>query len=401
MKILFLHPNFPAQFREPCTSLAKETKHDVLFLCQTHYGRVIPGVKKLVLKGRGSHDRTLESSKNENDRNLYRASAYREAFISLKNSGWCPDIVFSHCGWGCGIYTKDIWPDCRLVAYMEWWFDPKSKLQQRLKQNQYYCLSEDSNAKLTIRNLPACYEMVISDEIVSPTAWQRQQLPKLLQKNCRVIQDQIDRGLFFPEPQKQSPSPVLTYGTRGMEPIRGFPEFIKCLPVVLKKWPQLRAEIAGLDRINYGGLKPKEGSWKKWAIALLEEHNLNDRVSWKGCLPIEAYANWLKGSWCHVYLSEPFVTSWSLIEACHCSVPMVAPLCPAIEEFSHLNPLLIQVEYSKADKLVEAINDRIRFSSNFSRDARTNRGSPQAKSAIYPQMTLASLISDVEAATSD
>ena len=80
---------------------------------------------------------------------------------------------------------------------------------------------------------------------------------------------------------------------------------------------------------------------------------------------------------------------------------MVAPLCPAIEEFSHLNPLLIQVEYSKADKLVEAINDRIRFSSNFSRDARTNRGSPQAKSAIYSKMTLASLISDVEAATCD
>ena len=57
--ILFLHPNFPAQFRAPCVSLAKEGTHDIRFLCQTHYGREISGVQKLVLKGNGSHEKTM------------------------------------------------------------------------------------------------------------------------------------------------------------------------------------------------------------------------------------------------------------------------------------------------------------------------------------------------------
>ena len=324
---------------------------------------------------------------------------YCEAFLSLKNRGWSPDIVLSHCGWGCGIYVKDVWPESKFIAYVEWWFSPTSQLQKRLQANKYYQLNESTNEKLTMRNLPACYEMTMADIIVSPTEWQKQQLPKRLRENCQVIRDQIDFTTFFPEPKKQSNHPLLTYGTRGMEPMRGFPEFIQSLPRLLKKWPQLCAEIAGTDNINYGGVKPPQGSWKQWAITLLESHNLNDRVVWRGQLPLQAYANWLKSSWCHVYLSEPFVTSWSLIEACHCSVPMVATRCPSTDEFSHLNPFLVQVEHTDEDKLVEAINDRIRFSSHFSRRSGNVGGLPQSESGNFPQITLASCIADVEAAT--
>ena len=215
-----------------------------------------------MIKGRGSHERTLKASKIEHDRSLYRAEAYREAFVSLKQQGWTPEIVISHCGWGCGLYIKDIWPNCRFIVYLEWWFDPNSKLQKRFLRSPYFQLSEAANAKLTLRNLPSCYEMANADNIVSPTDWQRQQLPKRLQKHCIVIRDQFDQNIFYPEPERQSSSPVLTYGTRGMEPMRGFPEFINTLPRVLQKWPQLRAEIAGTDTVNYGGVAPPEGSWK-------------------------------------------------------------------------------------------------------------------------------------------
>ncbi len=401
MKILFLHPNFPAQFKAPCLSLATEGKHDILFLCQTHFGRHIPGIKKLVLKGRGSHDRTLQSSKNEHDRTLYRAAAYSEALRELNRSGWCPDVVISHCGWGCGIYVKNIWPACRFITYLEWWFGAFSELQQRLKLNKYFQLSAGIDDKLTIRNLPACYEMTMADDIVSPTEWQREQLPKYLRNRCQVIPDQLDRSIFFPEPKKQSDNPVLTYGTRGMEPIRGFPEFIKSLPRVLKKWPHLSAEIAGTDTVNYGGVRPPQGSWKQWAMELLKDNNLIDRVSWRGQLPLNEYADWLKGSWCHVYLSEPFVTSWSLIEACNCSIPMVATRCKATDEFSHLNPFLIQVPHIDEDQLVEAINDRIRFSACFSREEASPGRPSQIKSINIPEITLAAFIADPKADTDD
>ncbi len=397
--ILFLHPNFPAQFRQSCLSLSAKDIYDIRFLCQTHYGRNIEGVKKLVLKGRGSHERTLQASKAEHNRAFYRADAYREAFVSLRHQGWSPDVVISHCGWGCGLYVKDIWPDCRFIAYLEWWFDPTSDLQKRLHLNPYFQLSEATNARLTLRNLPSCYEMANADNIVSPTAWQRQQLPERLRDNCIVIHDHFDKNLFYPEPHKQSRTPVLTYGTRGMEPMRGFPEFISILPTILKKWPQLRTEIAGTDTISYGGITPPEGSWKKWALALLQQHNLNHRIVWKDRLPLRDYVNWLKGSWCHVYLSEPFVTSWSLIEACHCAVPMVATRSPATEEFSNLNPFLIQIDHLDDEQFAEAINNRIRFSSRFERDAHLNGGLAQLKSANFLDISLASYIADQKAPT--
>ena len=156
MRILFLHPNFPAQFKSPCISLSQEGKHDILFLCQTHHGRHIPGIKKLVLKGRGSHERTLQYSKTEHDRSMYRASVYSEAFRSLKRTGWSPEIVVCHCGWGCGIHVKDIWPKCRVIAYMEWWLMFIKRIQKLLQCYNWAKLLISLNKVL----LQKCYKLL-------------------------------------------------------------------------------------------------------------------------------------------------------------------------------------------------------------------------------------------------
>ena len=141
------------------------------------------------------------------------------------------------------------------------------------------------------------------------------------------------------------------------------------------------------------------GSWKKWALTLLKQHNLDQRVLWKDHLPLKTYVDWLKGSWCHVYLSEPFVTSWSLIEACHCAIPMVATRSQATDEFSYLNPFLIQVDHLDEEQLVAAINNRIRFSSRFDRSCYGQDQILQTKAAGFLDVSLAAFISDEEAAT--
>ena len=399
-KILFLHPNFPAQFRAPCESLAKGGIHDIRFLCQTHYGREINGIQKLVLKGNGSHEKTLAASKNELERMQYRSKVYRQAFSTLSQEKWQPDVVVSHCGWGSGLFVKEIWPNCRFIVYLEWWFSSGSALHERMRENPHFQLSDETLSKLMLRNMPIASEMAIADEIVAPTSWQRDQLPRRLKKQCQVIYDSIDKTVFFPEPAKQSAKPVLTYGTRGMEPMRGFPEFIEILPQILKKWPQLNVEIAGTDTINYGGIVPKAGSWKKWANEKLIKAEISDRVHWLGRLSFNEYANWLKSSWCHVYLSEPFVTSWSLIEACHCAIPMVATQSPSTDEFSHLNPFMLQIDHHNSDELAEAINDRIRFSANPARGKQVSTDLADQNSAFSAIATLAGLIADPEAATS-
>jgi glycosyltransferase involved in cell wall biosynthesis len=402
MNILFLHPNFPAQFKMPCIELASQQKHKIKFICQTHYGRELTGIEKLVLKGGGSHQSILNSTTNEIEKQLARGRAYRFGFEQLKNNNWIPDVVVAHSGWGCGIYIKEIWPKAKFISYLEWWFDPQSELMHSLKDNKHFKLNDDGISYLWIRNMPAALEMASADHLITPTEWQKKQLPIALRDKCRVVRDAIDNKTFFPDTKKLARNPIVTYGTRGMEPMRGFPEFIEVLPHLLQKWPTVRVEIAGSDTVSYGGNRPKEKSWKKWASNILKAEGLSERVTWKGEMPLQEYANWLRSSWCHVYLSEPFVTSWSFIEALHCRIPMVASATGATLEFNNTNPNMIEIDHKNPDAFLEAISNRIRFSSKISRSR--SEPSPQAtiKNPSFfnsTETSLASIIADVEAAT--
>ena len=144
-----------------------------------------------------------------------------------------------------------------------------------------------------------------------------------------------------------------------MEPIRGFPEFIKMIPDVLKKYPDLTIEIAGEDEVNYGSIKPPLGSWGKWAKAYLSQIPTK-KVKWMGRMPLDKYAAWLKSSWCHIYLSEPFVTSWSFLEAVRCGIPIVASKYESIMEIAPSNKNILYVDHHDRLRLVEAVCQQLR-----------------------------------------
>ena len=402
MNILFLHPNFPAQFKDPCIKLALDQKHQIKFICQTHYGRELRGIEKLVLKGGGSHESIINSNTTDVGKQLARGRAYRFAFEQLKKQNWIPDVVVAHSGWGCGLYIKEVWPETTFISYLEWWFDPQSELIHSLRENQYFRLSDDEVSYLWIRNMPAALEISSADQLVTPTEWQKKQLPIALRNRCDVVPDKIDPDTFFPNINLLAENPVVTYGTRGMEPMRGFPEFVEILPNLLRKWPTVSVEIAGSDTVSYGGNRPKEKSWKKWALNRLKATNLSRRVTWKGTMPLQEYANWLKRSWCHIYVSEPFVTSWSFIEALHCHIPMVASETSATLEFNNINPNMVTTNHKKPENFLEAISNRIRFSSNLNYARGDKRDAKEVKNSIFCGMggpSLAVIIADVEAAT--
>ncbi len=332
MRILFLHLNFPGQFRHLAAALAA-AGHDVAFLCQTHYGRSLPGVRRLCMKGRLGHGALQEGGGNQLQRAQMAAKQYRRAMVQLQGEGWQPDVVVSHSGWGCGLHVKELWPRCRHVSYLEWWFDPQSQLLSHDPSNQALGLGPELAPGFWLRNQHLALELVAADVIVTPTAWQRQQLPPRLQEHCQVIFDGVDSQRFKPDPSQRSSTPLLTYGTRGMEPMRCFPELVRELPALLASWPALRVEIAGGDGIHYGGQTPAEGSWKAWAEQRLAEQLATGRVRWRGQLAGDQYVRWLQSSWCHVYLTQPFVASWSLVEALACGCPLVVSDVPPVREF--------------------------------------------------------------------
>ena len=323
-RVLFLHPNFPAQFKH-LASAAAASGHDARFLCQTHYGRTLPGVQRLTLKGEWGHDHLNALGGDQVQRSTELAKQYRQGLIKLQSSGWTPDVVISHSGWGCGLHVREVWPDCRHIAYLEWWFDPESAFFAYDPDNQDLNLSRQTATKLWLRNQSLALELVNADAMVAPTLWQARQLPTVLRERCHVIHDGVDLERFNPDPTLREPGrPILTYGTRGMEPMRAFPQFIAGLLPALESNPDLRVEIAGEDKANYGGRSPQgHESWGQWAKHQLSESGVSHRVKWVGHLSLEKYVQWLQASNCHVYLTHPFVASWSLLEALACQCPLV------------------------------------------------------------------------------
>ena len=133
-----------------------------------------------------------------------------------------------------------------------------------------------------------------------------------------------DVSNFTPNKNLRRPKPLITYGTRGMDPFRGFPQFIKSLPLITSKLgDNIEIEIAGNNEVYYGSAPKNFNNWQEWAIRFCHEQKISSKISWKGFLNGKNYINWLQSSWCHVYLSHPFIASWSLLDALAVGCPLV------------------------------------------------------------------------------
>lgn len=348
-RVLILHPNFPAQFRSQSEDWAN-MGHKVKFMCQTHYGRQIRNVERICLKGRAGHQALLASESKGLARHLKLGEQYAIGFAALKSSGWEPDLVLSHSGWGCGLFAANYFPSARRISYNEWFFNNiVDEVNSRVK------VSENET-----RNIAIAAELACSDIIVSPTRWQRSQLPKNMQESSLLIYDSIDTFRFRPMPELKSKNPLLTYGTRGMEKTRKFDEFIKGLPAVLNAWPTLEVEIAGDDKICYGGGGPdKYNTYGEWAQYYLASWINSGRVRFVGCLPPGEYEKWLCRSWIHVYLSIPYVVSWSLLEAMCSSCCILTNNVHPILEFCNDENAIIVNDTFDANWIVDSIGDAL------------------------------------------
>ena len=365
MRILFLHPNFPAQFRHLAVALAKNPQHQVVFGTARSEGNIAGVSKVLYQASREVRPETHHYVRSLESAVLQGQAVYRVA-QQLREKGFVPDVVYAHSGWGPGLFVKDIFPRAKFCAFFEWFyhahgsdadFDPSDPLMA------------DDEARIRVKNAPILLDLASCDQGLCPTKWQRQQFPSGFHSKLKVLHDGVDTEYFKPQSGAKLVLPecgldlspvkeVVTYLGRGMEPYRGFPQFMEAIALLQKRRPQTHVVVVGEDRVAYGKQLPKGQSHKQ---LMLDRLSLDlSRLHFTGRLPYHQYLQVLQASSVHVYLTRPFVLSWSMLEAMSAGCVVLgsdtAPVKEVIEEGE--NGLLVDFfDVEKICDRIEAILD--------------------------------------------
>jgi glycosyltransferase involved in cell wall biosynthesis len=355
-RVLFVHEGFPGQYCHLAAALARLPDHQVVFLTRQHSGS-LPGVKKLVytparLPRSGTHC-YLQAAEAAV---LSGQAAYR-ACAALKQSGFVPDVVCAHAGFGPGLFIRDLFPDVRLVGLFEWYYRARASDADYLVAA---AIDADAAARIRMRNATILLELAQCDVGICPTAFQRAQFPSLVQPRLVQLHDGIDNDFFSPGPGRvpqglpiPDDAPIVTYGTRGLEPYRGFGHFMQAAAMVLGQRPDLHVVVAGADAVFYGQ-RPAGGSHKAEALAVIPVAD-RARLHFTGSLPQAALRDLFRCSTVHVYLTVPFVLSWSILEAMATGCLLVAADTAPVQEVASDGVEALLVDFRSPAALAERI----------------------------------------------
>ncbi|MEM9568761.1 MAG: glycosyltransferase, partial [Cyanobacteria bacterium P01_E01_bin.34] len=229
-------------------------------------------------------------------------------------------------------------------------------------------------AMIRTKNSPILLDLYSCDAGLCPTKWQQQQFPTEFRDKLTVMHDGIDTDTFKPNPGSKlvlpdiglnlsQASEIVSYVSRGMEPYRGFPQFIQALQILQKRRPDCHAVIVGEDRVCYGSQRADGKTYKE---AMLEEFPLDmSRVHFTDGLPYRDYLKVIQSSDVHVYLTYPFVLSWSLMEAMSTGCAIVASNTPPVTEMIQEGESGLLVDFFSpeqiADRVEEALDNRDRM----------------------------------------
>jgi glycosyltransferase involved in cell wall biosynthesis len=331
VRLLFVHQNFPGQYRHLAAHYAAAGAHEVVCIGEKanvlRQRPALPGAKLLAyelaeLKPAPS---PFEASVL---RAIHRARAVAAGAARLRQAGFRPDVIFAHIGWGEALFLKDLFPAAKLLLFCEFFyrahgadmgFDPE------------FPASAEKLLRLRVMNAPLLMSLDAADWGVAPTRWQKRQFPAGYASRISVIHDGVDTDLVCPDGACRSEE-VITYVARNLEPYRGFHVFMRAIPEIQRRRPRARIVIVGGDEVSYSPRLPAGETYRGRM-----QRELGGRVDWSrvqfcGRLPYAEYLALLRRSSVHVYLTYPFVLSWSLIEALAAGCMVVASRTAPVEE---------------------------------------------------------------------
>ena len=363
MNILFIHQNFPGQFKFLAPALVKQG-HSVraMSMLKTEATQW-QGVQLMHYSAKRGSTPNVHPWLSDFETKTIRAEACFKAALQMKQQGYTPHIIVAHHGWGESLFLKEVWPQAKLGIYCEFFYHPHGA--DVGFDPEFPAADEGEVCRLRLKNLNNLLHFEVADAGISPTYWQASTFPEPFKNKITVVHDGIDTQAIVPNPGvsltlKMSEGKdlvltrqdeVITFVNRNLEPYRGYHTFMRALPQLLKERPIARVLIVGGDDVSYGA-RPNKGKYgsSKWKdIFASEVRGLISAADWQrvhflGNVPYLYFIPLLQLSTVHVYLTYPFVLSWSLLEAMSAGCAIVA---------SDTQPLREAIVHNETGKLFD------------------------------------------------
>jgi glycosyltransferase involved in cell wall biosynthesis len=365
--ILFIHQSFPGQFGHLAEHLAQEG-HRVVAMALTPQGEV-DGVSLVRYNLVRKPQEDLPDLLREPDVKILRAQSAALTMRKLDQQGFKPDVVYAHPGWGEAMFVKTIWPDTRLLVYAEWYYNQRD--QEVGFDPEFSQPDDQALMRLQLKNSAFLHALSDADAGIAPTRWQKSRFPAWAQDKIRVIHDGINLPKLSQGPPKsiripqqnacfKYGDPIVTFVARHLEPVRGFHILMRAIPQILRRHPTANIFILGHDAgakgTGYGGANPLGKTWRQSLHDELGSIMDLSRVHFLGSVEYKVYLSIMRLSACHVYLTTPFILSWSFLEAAALGVPIVASRTAPVEEFSSLDGLEL-VDFFDYSALARSVVD--------------------------------------------
>jgi glycosyltransferase involved in cell wall biosynthesis len=369
MQILFVHQNFPGQYRHVAPVLAADGSNRVLAIGEAgnleRQGVLHPAIQRIGYRLEGQRVSTQNPWLKDSEAAVIRGQTVWRIAQGLRAKGFVPNVIAGHPGWGETLFLRDVYPDARILSYCEFYyrgvgadvgFDP-----------EYPGRPEDL-PRLRARNFTHLSAIESADLGVSPTEWQRSLYPAALRDKIRVVHEGIDTAAVRPDPGAQleldglvlrAGDPVVTYVARNLEPYRGFHSFMRALPAILAANPSARVLVVGGEEVSYGRRRTDGQTFRQALTAELGEGPDWGRVHFLGRVPYATYLRVLQISAVHCYLTYPFVLSWSLLESLAAGCLVVASDTAPVREAIRDGDNGLLTDFFDSARLAERVSEAL------------------------------------------
>ncbi|MCC6717709.1 MAG: glycosyltransferase [Acetobacteraceae bacterium] len=340
MKFLFVHQNFPAQYQHLIMHLLARGRHEVVFISEANQN-AMPGVRRVLYQSQPGSQESVHPAAQDLDRGVRRAELVAAAAANLKRLGFTPDIIIGHHGWGEMLNLVDVYPGVPMLGYFEFYYWPDG---QDVDFDPEFPADPANRSRIRTMNVINHLAFALEQPGQTPTKWQQERYPDWMRPGIDVLPEGalLDRCRPDPKARRQGfaigdfrvapGEKLVTFVARNLEPYRGAHTMIRALPGLLRARRDVKVVMVGGDDVSYGGRCPT-GSWREHFLKEIAGRYDPARVLMPGQIAYDLYVRMLQRSDAHVYLTYPFVASWSLREALATGCAVIGAEVDPVREF--------------------------------------------------------------------